>query len=93
MHHVGVGDRQDNARRARRQQAIHFVLQVNDVGLASAVVLGVHAVIGGQRDHRAERVELRPVAIHHRVERVGAIAARGELVLDIIGRGARNPSV
>ena len=33
-------------------------------------------MVGGQRDHAAHRVELAEVAVHHPVERVGAVACR-----------------
>ena len=85
MHDVGIGDRQDHARGAWREQCVEFVLQVDDVGLARGVVLGVHAMVGSQHDGRAERIEFGPVLVHHRVECIGAVAAGGELVLNVIG--------
>ena len=45
MHHVGVGDRQDHPGAAGPDPAVEQVLQVDHVGRAAAVVLGVHAAL------------------------------------------------
>jgi hypothetical protein len=59
MHDVGIGDRQDHPRLGLSDPRIDGVLQVDHVGLAGRVVLGVHAVVGGD-DHRgAELIEPR----------------------------------
>ena len=57
---VGIGDRQDHARRAGAEPAVELVLQEHDVGPAERVGLGVHAVIGGEDDRGAQRVQSRP---------------------------------
>ena len=68
---VRIGDRQDHARARRAVRRVEHVLQEDDVRPAEGVGLRVHAVIGGDDDGRAQRVELREIAVHHRVELVG----------------------
>ena len=50
MHDVGIGDRQDDARRARRRASRRAApAGRRRSGVPSRVGLGVHAVVGGQR--------------------------------------------
>jgi hypothetical protein len=65
VHHVGIGDRQDHARDAGAQPAVEPVLQVDHVGRAVHAHLGVHAVVGRQRDHAAQASSSLQVAVHH----------------------------
>ena len=48
-------------------------------------MLGVHAVVRGERDGAAERVQAREIAVHHGVERIGRRRARRGLVLHVVG--------
>ena len=82
---VGIGDRQDHARPARAQPRVEHILKIDDLRPSRRVGLGVHAVVGGERDRRAEAVEPREVAVHHPVEGVGGRRARRVLVLDVVG--------
>ena len=50
---VRIGHRQDHARRARADLRVEPVLQVDDLRRAGGVGLGVHAVVGGERDGHA----------------------------------------
>ncbi len=48
MHDVGIGDGQDDRALSLPSQAVEHVLQVDNVGLAVAAELGVHAMVGRQ---------------------------------------------
>src|SRR3546814_294062 len=50
--HIGIRDWQDGTRLAFAEERIERALQVEHVGRAVGVVLGVHAVVGGQHDDR-----------------------------------------
>ena len=86
MHHIGVGNWQDDASAAHTKRAIKPVLQVNHIRRAVHRDLGVHAVVGRQRDYTPHSIELAQVAVHHCVKRVGTVSARCVLVLHIVGR-------
>ena len=85
MHHVRIGDRQDDARRALAEPLVGQRLQVDDVRLLVRQMLVVHAVIGGEHQHGAGRVELADIAVHHRVERIREVRAGRRLVLHVVG--------
>jgi hypothetical protein len=53
VHDVGVGDGQDDPE-AGAEAGVQFGLEVDDVGEPSALLLGIHAVIGGDADDSAE---------------------------------------
>ena len=59
MDDVGIGDRQDDACRARAEPRVEMVLQEHDVGPAERIGLGVHPVIGGEHDGGAQRIQSR----------------------------------
>ena len=63
---------------------VHQGLQIDDIGLAACVVLGLHAVVGSDRQNGTECVELCEIAIHHRVESVCRLGAGGMLVLYVV---------
>ena len=85
VHDVRIGDRQDDARAGGAQPPIQHVLQVDHVRARIEPGLGVHAVIGGERDGAAQGIELAQVAVHHAVEGIGLLGARGVLVLHVVG--------
>jgi hypothetical protein len=85
MHHVGVRDRQDHARDALAEPLVGQILQVDHVRFAVFQMLVVHAVVGGEHQHGAGRIELADVAVHHGVERVRHLGARRGLVLHVVG--------
>ena len=80
--HIRIGDGQHHP--SVHRPAIQNVLQINNVGLAVGQVLGVHAVVGGQRQGGAQGVELLEVAVHHGVEVIGRGRSRRVLMLDVI---------
>ena len=56
MHDVGIRDGQDDAE-TRAIFFRQFAFKINDVGGAVGLLLGVHAMIGGDADESAERNE------------------------------------
>ena len=87
VHHIGVGDGQDDSGGGGTQPGVEPVLQVDHIRLAVHAHLGVHAVVSGEGDHAAHCVKLSQVAVHHGVEGVGAGGAGRVLVLDVVGGG------
>ena len=86
---IRIGDGQHHPCRSLEASiiapAVNDVLKVDDVGIAFGGVLGVHAVIRGQYQHGAQGIELVEIAVHHGVKIVRFVAARGVLVLHVIG--------
>ncbi len=85
MDDVRIGDRQDHAGAAGAQEPVDDGTQVDDVRRAVGTRLGVHAVVGGDAEHRAGTIEGVEVAVEHRVEVGRGRRARRVLVLDVVG--------
>src|SRR5690606_24817148 len=83
---VGVGDGQHHPGGARAVPVVQQALRVDHVGFAVGVGLAVHAVVGGDHQHRAQFVDPPEVAVQHGVEVVGDRGAGGVLVLDVVGQ-------
>ena len=87
VHHIGVGNGQQHAGAFMAQSLVQRILQECHLRAAQRIGLGVHAVVGGDTDHRTHGVQLAQVAIHHGVEGIGIGRARRVLVLHIVGGG------
>ena len=85
VQHIRIGDWQNDAGGFCAIARVEKVLQINDIGPAEGIGLGVHPVVGGHDDGRAHFVELSEIAIHHGVEVVGGRRSGRALVLDVIG--------
>src|SRR5690606_1805297 len=83
---VGVGGGQHHPGGARAVPVVQQALRVDHVGFAVGVGLAVHAVVGGDHQHRAQFVDPPEVAVQHGVEVVGDRGAGGVLVLDVVGQ-------
>ena len=85
MRDEGVGDRADHRGVALAERGVEDVLQPDDVRLAGGIGLVVHPVIGGERDHRAQRLEPPEALVELLVEASRLALGRRVLVLDEIG--------
>ena len=62
---------------------VEHALQEYDVGLTGSVVLGLHAVIGRDGNDRTHLVHVCEITVHHPIKIIGALRARGGLVLEV----------
>jgi len=81
MNDVRIRDRQYDPGDAFAQRLVESILEIDHIRCAGLIVLGIHAVIGGESNDRSQLVESGPVVIHHGVERICARATGRMLVL------------
>lgn len=84
----GVGDRADHPGIPNAETRVQNILEPDHVGLAVGAGLVAHAVIGGQRHHRAQRLQLGETGVDGGVEAPGLGLAGSEFVLKL----GREPS-
>ena len=87
MNHVRISDWQDHSGLTYTKPLIKQGLQVQHIRLTRLIELGIHAMIGSQRQSGSLCMEFLPVAIHHRVELIGYRCSRCVLVLNVISGG------
>ena len=85
MNDVGIGDRQDDARRAGAVPRIERVLQKHDVGPSERIRFRVHPVVGGKDNGCAQHVELPQARVEHAGKRIRGGRPRCMLVLHVVG--------
>ncbi len=81
---VRIGDRQDDARFARAQPAIQYILQKDHARPSIRIGLGAHAVIGGHHERRAQSIDLGQRPVDREVEPIGLNGPRRVLVLHVV---------
>ena len=79
MYDIGIGDRTDDARRARTECDVQHILKEDDARF------GVHAVVGSKSNDRACIGQTSAPHVERGVEPVGYGAARRMFVLHVVG--------
>ncbi len=87
VRHVGIGDGEDHPRPARPQPIVQQGGQMDHPGRSRFIVLGVHAMVGGETHHGPRIGQGAPGRVQGPVEAVALRLSGGVLVLNVIRGG------